>query len=140
MAPMEAWSSMGEKIATWFIFSVLMALVPLAAGVAKQMTSNADINLAAVVAQGQLLLITAGLCATSLGDLIGSGKTARTAKILAGGFTLVVLTFATLYFADITAALAKGEALNIDVIRNTSLACYASAFVAGGSCVALSRA
>lgn len=131
---------MGEKLATWFVFSVLMALVPVAAGAAKQMTSDAPLSLGVLVAQGQLLLITAGLCATSLGDLIGSGTSAKIAKILAGGFTLLVLTFAALYFADIAASLAKGEKLNVEVIKNTSLACYLSAFIAGGSCVALSKA
>jgi hypothetical protein len=131
---------MGEALTKWFIFTVLLALVPIIVGALRQMTLGSAMNLEAVVAQGQLLIVTAALCAKSSGELFGSlSKERAIAKYFAGGVTMFILLIVTAYFSEISLSYAKGEQLDASVIFKTSVACYIGALLAGGSCVALSK-
>jgi hypothetical protein len=62
-----------EKLVSWLFFSVLLALVPLLISALIQLTHGQAVNLETTLAHGELLLITAGLCAASAGELIGTG-------------------------------------------------------------------
>lgn len=128
-----------EKLVTWLIFSVLLAVVPLAATAVFQATRDLPYDLPTLTAQGELLLVAASLCAAATGELFASGSRARVVKLIAGGAAVVVLLFAAIYFASVVSARQAGVPMNIIVIYHTSLAVFAGAFVASGSCVALSK-
>jgi hypothetical protein len=132
------------KLMKWGVFSVLLALVPLGVSWLIQMTHNQNPTLESILAHGELLLITAALCATATGDLIGSGNSLLTGKYVAGGFSLVIVLAAAIYFADIAATLATvttaQPGLDLGLVADASLAIYVCGVIVSGCCVALSDA
>jgi len=129
-----------EKMVKWAIFSVAMALVPLAASTLSQATRGPLPSIDQLVARGELLLITAALCARSCGELFGSSDVQRVPKLFAGGATVVVMLLAAIYFSDIAASYRAAAVLDAKVIGNTSLVLYVSSVIAGAGCVFLSEA
>lgn len=129
-----------EKMVKWALFSVVMALVPLVASALSQATRGASPTIAELVSRGELLLITAALCARSCGELFGSNDTQKLPRILAGGAAILVLLLAAIYFSDVTALHRAAVTLNTTVIANTSFVLYLSSVVVGASCIFLSEA
>ena len=139
---------MSEKLIRWIIFSVLMALVPLLVDVLWIVTRGGTEALTSVLARGELLLITAALCAASVGELFGSGNDRRSRKVISGGAALLILLVSALYFVHVSEAYAhvseayvgKERPPDVGVIRTISILLYTSAVVSSGSCVWLSGA
>lgn len=101
-----------EKLVRWCIFSVLLALVPIAFTALRLSTRTDSPPLAEsvvhVLARGDLLLIAALLSARASGEILGSGASYRVLKLIANGGATIILLFAALYFADVTAAQLSG--------------------------------
>lgn len=128
-----------EKMVKWIIFSVLMALVPLIASALSQATRGSAPMLHELVSRGELLLITAALCARSCGELFGSNESQRVPKLVAGGATIIVMLLAAIYFSDVTASYRASASLDVVVIARTSFALYAASVLVGASCILLSE-
>jgi hypothetical protein len=129
-----------EKLVTWFVFSVVLALVPLFAAAAFQSSRAQPFDLRALVAQGELLLVAAGICAAATAELFGSSARLRALKLLVGGATIALLLFAAIYFASIVTARESKVALDVAVVYQTSIVVFVSAFFTAGACVTLSKA
>jgi hypothetical protein len=75
-----------QGLLKWVIFSVIIALAPLGASFLNGLTDEASPAWLAVgkkvLAEGELLLISAAIAADAIGDLIGSGKDELTLKLL----------------------------------------------------------
>lgn len=132
-----------ERIVRWFFFSVLLALVPLVFAALRFYTRAPSVPLtesfAHILGRGDLLLIAAILSARASGELIGSTPTYRAFKVIASGSAVLILLFAALYFADVTAAHLAGNQLDVLVVRYTSMYIFAAAVVCSASCVALAE-
>ena len=82
---------MVENLMRWFVFSVLVALLPLVLNALIVATDAEPFSLVQLVARGELLIIAAALCAGAIGDLIGRGTQRASAKIVAGGACVMLL-------------------------------------------------
>src|SRR5262245_18068067 len=131
---------MGEKFSRWAIFSVTMALVPLGVSALIQATHGLPPKLESTIGHGELLLITAALCARSAGELFGSGADYQIGKIIAGGATLLVMLIAAIYFAHVAASHQSQSSLDLAVVCGTCLVLFGSGFFSGLGCVLLSQA
>ena len=129
-------ASGAERLISWIIFSVFVALVPLAFNAASLHTRQGPTQPRTILDRGELLLITAALCAAAIGELFASPQVdgiVRLSKLIAGGAVVLILLFSSLYFADVSSAHASGVNLNLGIIRKFSIGLFAAAFLAGGA-------
>jgi hypothetical protein len=125
-----------DRLAKWLIFSVLLALLPLAYNYLHVLTRTGSPTLEVLLGKGELLLVAASISAAAVGSLIGGTKNWLMAKIFAGGGSVLLLGLASLYYVDITAP-ASGEILKVAVIAKTSLLFFGFSVISGAGCVAL---
>ncbi|HEX8391926.1 MAG TPA: hypothetical protein VF665_06140 [Longimicrobium sp.] len=124
-----------ERIVRWFLFSVLVSLMPLLISYAAMRLENIQAPGIRVTADGGLLLICTTVAAGALGELIPSGRGRALEKITAAGGCILVVMFGTLYYA----AVKSSAAPNTRMIFTTSLLLLAGAISAGLSCLYLSQ-
>lgn len=130
---------MAEKLTRWFLFGVIVALLPVIFNYLHLRTRASSVSFDDIAGRGELLLVAAGIAATAIGDLLGSSASMKVPKIIAGGFSVIVLGLASLYFADVAAAYLSNQNINAHIVSNTSLTLLLSAIVTGGSCIALAE-
>lgn len=126
---------MKVKLARWVIFSVMIALLPLLFTYIYFLTINKLITLEALLARGELLLISVALAADAMGGLIASGKERPILKIMSGGGCLVSAFFASLYFA----AVSSNTGVNASWVFWTSVIIFVLVLIAGASCKLLAE-
>lgn len=128
------------KLTKWLIFSVFLALVPLAVSLLFQFTHTKQVNLETSLAHGELLLITAVICASSMGELFGAGPRYKIPKILSGGASVLIFLFTVIYFADVSANNFLNSAI-IDkfMVCKISIILFISAFFTSACCITLSE-
>jgi hypothetical protein len=130
---------MAEKVSRWFLFGVLISLVPLFWSYENLIIKAQPATMAKIVGNGELLIIVWALCAGALGELFGSNGDYKNFKIISGGLTLIVLIAAALLFASITEA--RVEKANVDdgaVVYASVLLFIFSIFSCSG-CIVLSE-
>ena len=130
---------MNENVLKWLIFGVLLALVPLAAGWLFKLIFGGNTSLEALTSQGELLLITAGLCAAGVGSLIGSGEDLKKAKIVSGGLSIVILLLSAIVFSFISNPGVLTVKPDTNVVLQASIWIYICAFLSSGACAYLSE-
>lgn len=118
---------MSVKIIRWLVFSVAIALLPLVANLLKTNTEITPWELSTIIGRGELLLIVAALCATAIGDLVGSTDHLQGWKIVSGGACIVLLLLATIYYEHVSSLPLiiveeiELEAIRLEAIVSTSL-------------------
>ena len=127
------------RLAKWLIFSVLLALLPLAYNYLHVLTRNGSPSLDVLLGKGELLLVAASISAAAVGSLIGGSKKWLIAKVFAGGGSVLLLGLASLYYVDV-AVPTPGVTLNASVVAKASLLFFAFSVVSGAGCVALEEA
>jgi hypothetical protein len=128
-----------QKLTRWLIFSVLLALVPIAVSCVVQVAHGKELRISPALAHGELLLITASLCAASCGELFGTAPRYALGKIIAGGLSVLILVLATLLFSEVVSAWASGVPLVESITARTSMVLFCTSVVACGSCIALAE-
>jgi hypothetical protein len=126
-----------EQLILWFLFRVLLALVPIVYNGVRILTTGGQDPFGAAIERGELLLLTAAMCGGSVGVLIGSGATFQIYKIISGGAAIIILMLSSLYYADISALYRQGTLVNVNIIKTTSRVLFLLGVVASGSAVAL---
>jgi hypothetical protein len=132
-------NNMSAKLLRWLIFGVLLALVPLVFSWFCRLIFSEDASLKTLLSQGELLLITAALCAAAIGELLGSDDKQKNWKIISGGASLMILIFSALIFSVISNQSLFSTSPDIDAVKVASLIVYFCAFVSSGACVYLSE-
>jgi len=130
---------MSDKILRWLIFSVVIALLPLAFNLLRFSSRGTPLSLLTILSNGELLLISAAIAAAAAGELFASGQNYIKAKLFAGGGCVIVLILASFLFADISVAIASGEKISQEAVSTNSIVIFILTVVASGSCVALSE-
>lgn len=135
---------MAARLTRWFIFSVMMALLPLWFHLLSQFPDGGGGSwlmtwLITSCSHGELLLVTAAVSGAAIGELIGSGNRALFAKLIAGVGCAVVLVLASLGFAYVVGTLDRSASLTPEAIAFGSLAMLVFGIVSSGSCVALAE-
>lgn len=90
----------------WLCFGVTLAVLPIVTNWVSALTRGAEISVSAVLGNGELLLVSAVLGATSIGELMG----ARTRRFIVfrsvlTGINLPLILLASIWFADIAATI-----------------------------------
>ncbi|HEU0298142.1 MAG TPA: hypothetical protein VFR37_01785 [Longimicrobium sp.] len=80
-------TSRTEKLVRWFMFGVLVSLVPLAVTYFGLRLDRRPIHLEMLVARGEMLLISTTLGAAALGELFPSSRENVIGKLFAAGTT-----------------------------------------------------
>lgn len=92
-----------EKLLRWFIFSVLIALVPLAVSYLGLRLDQKEASLYLLTARGELLLISTTIASAAVGELIPAGRGKAIRKLVAGGSCMLLITVSSFLFATLQA-------------------------------------
>ena len=124
-----------ERMTRWFIFGVLISLIPLGVSYFMQKLDRRAPTLGSLLEGGELLLISTTVAAGCIGELIPISRRKPVEKLVAGGACMVVVLVATSCFA----AVKSRPSPDPSPIRTTSLWLFATAVLAGGGCVYLAN-
>ena len=129
-----------HRFVRWLIFGVLLALVPLVFSWAARAIRAQPSSLDAVLANGELFLVTAGICGAAVGELVGVVRATRQPfwEIVAGGCCLIVVVLSAHLFADVSAVRAAAATIDPARVSSWSLWLYGIGLVASGSSIAMS--
>ncbi len=125
-----------DRLIKWLFFSILIALLPLAFTWIYSYINNLERSYVDIVGRGELLLISASICAAALGDLIGTShqrKGTTIAAYIAGGSAVVILMLCSLLFASLPAS----PDPNGGAIAEISTLLYGVSVVSGGASILL---
>ncbi len=103
---------MTEKVLPWLVFGALISVLPLGYAYGDLMLRQQEASMAKVIGNGELLVVVWVLCASALGELLGSGPKNPLRKILVGGVVLILIIFAALSFSSIAEARAAKVPIN----------------------------
>jgi hypothetical protein len=126
---------MAEKFARWFVFSVVIALLPLVFKYVVGLTDGLVPSAAALLSHGELLLVSVAITAAAVGELIGGGRRRMVLKLLAGGGCIATILFCSLYFASVS----QRTVVHPEVVAHISMMLFVVAVGTSGSCIALAE-
>jgi hypothetical protein len=127
------------RLLRWGFFGVLISLLPLGYSYESLLLKSQAATWSKIVGNGELLVIVWALCAGALGELFGSSSNFRVPKIFSGGFTLLVLIFSALLFADLAEARVAKTTIDEANLVWTSFFLLISGLISCASCIALSE-
>ena len=133
------WRQAGKRVGKWLLFSVLFALIPLAFVWLSGLLRGADRDLAVIIGKGELFLVIIALSGAAIGDLMMSSRPKAIAKLLGGGFTLLVLLMSAFLYVDIFNAVSTGSQLDSGWIVNISAALFGLSLLSNGCCIAVAE-
>jgi len=129
------------KLLKWVVFSVALAVAPLLLNALRCITrKDIAFTLTGLLERGELLLVSAAIAASAVGDLATSGiTTAQKSKIVLGGIASGIILLSSWLFADISVGWqVNTEQMSSDGITLISCWLFAAAVVTGACCTALS--
>ncbi len=92
-----------EKLVRWLFFNVLISLTPLVTSFMGLQLDNQPYSVHTLTSRGELLLISTTIASAAVGELIPSGRSKATSKLLAGGCCVLLVLLCSLFFAAIQA-------------------------------------
>jgi hypothetical protein len=97
-------SELWAAFVRWVCFGITLAVLPIATNWISSLTRGGEVSAWNILGNGELLLVSAVLGATSVGELMG----ARTRRFIIfrsvlSGFNLPLILLASIWFADISA-------------------------------------
>lgn len=128
-----------ESLVRWVIFSVIVALLPLGFNLLRDIGRGRGVSFVRLFSHGELLLVSAAISAGALGQLFGVRESLSIAKVISGGACVVILTLASLWFADISGAGDSKPSLDTKAICKGSMIIFACTVIASCCCVALGK-
>jgi hypothetical protein len=124
---------MGEKLARWFIFGVVVALLPLGVKFVLALTDGPPPSLTRLLSRGELLLTAVAIAAAAVGELIGIRGRRVILNLLIGGAGVLTILFSSLYFAFVT----DRTVAHPEVVAHISIAMFVMALLTGGATIML---
>jgi hypothetical protein len=93
-----------------------------------------------VLANGELFIVTAGICGAAVGELVGVVRTARQPfwEIVAGGSCLIIVVLSAHLFADVSAVRASAATIDPERVSTWSIWLYVAGLMSSGSSIAIS--
>jgi hypothetical protein len=129
------------SVARWALFGVGLALIPVGsnalAGITRQ---EAGFTFEDVFAHGELLLVASAVVGAALAELFAQRRPRfPVLRLVAGGFSFLLICGASVWFADIAAGIRGREDLDGHFIAVGSLVIFGFAVVSGTSCLVLAE-
>jgi hypothetical protein len=120
-----------ERLVRWFMFSVLVSLVPLVSSYFNLWLDKRQAPMEVLVARGELLLICTTLGAAAIGELFPGSRDNAVEKLLSGGASILLILVSTVFFAS-TQSRNSPSPRSIFVV---SVALFVGMLVAAASCI-----
>lgn len=120
-----------ERLVRWFMFSVLVSLVPLASSYFNLWLDKRQAPMQVLVARGELLLICTTLGAAAIGELFPGSRDNAVEKLLSGGASILLILVSTVFFA----AAQSRNSPSPRSIFVVSLALFVGMLIAAASCI-----
>jgi hypothetical protein len=128
------------KFSRWFIFTVLISLIPIGYAILKMLTFSKPFKLESVIGRGELLLISTAIGGGAIGEVIGTTKTHPVLKIIAAGGCILTVLMSAMWFADILSAVeGQVSTLSGSIISYGSLIILGITIFAAAFCIILSE-
>ncbi len=90
---------MAEKLTRWFIFGVVVSLLPFALAFLNLWASKKPAKIEDLFSRGELLLVSTAIGAAAIGELLGIKDTHALGKIIVGGFSFVTVLTQMAWYA-----------------------------------------
>lgn len=140
MTPRAKLVAVATVLVRWMLFGLLISLTPLAASELIAWGRSDWIPYVELVGGGELLLLSVGLVAASVGELFGRDATSyRSARMVIAGLGLALLTLAALWFADVSGAVRDGESIDASAVALGSTIMFSFAVILGASAILVSE-
>jgi ABC-type glycerol-3-phosphate transport system permease component len=128
-----------DRLVRWFMFSVLIALIPILFNFIGVILDNQPISTARLFGKGELLLIAVAISGRGMGELIPSGMNRAIVKIIVIGSNLIIISLASYGFAYTSAKISSGASPDPTTIARVSIGLFLSALIASGCCIWLKK-
>lgn len=120
-----------EKLVRWFMFSVLVSLVPLALTYFNLWLDHREGQFEVLVARGELLLICTTLGAAAIGELFPGNREHGLAKLLIAGGLILLILISSVCFA----AIQSRHSTDARSVFAVSLALFSGMLPVAASCL-----
>ena len=90
---------MAEKLTRWFIFGVVVSLLPFALAYLNLWASKKPVKVEDLFSRGELLLVSTAIGAAATGELLGIKETHALYKIIIGGCSFVAVLTQMAWYA-----------------------------------------
>lgn len=124
------------KLVRWWLFSVLVGLVPLITSYLALQLDPQPPPLYTLTARGELLLISVAIAAAAVGELLPGDHGKAVQKLLAGGGCVLLILASSLIFSTIQAGQHPNAvrifATSIWLFCGTLLASFSAVYLAWG--------
>jgi hypothetical protein len=133
---------LAQKLTTWLIFGVVIALTPFILEFLKRLGREQEMSLGGVLGTGQLLLVSAAIAAGATGELVlvEVPSRRRLAKLITIGCCVLSVIVSSLWFGDISGAIQEGKPPDPSRVSNGSIFVFIFTLISSAGCLALSLA
>ena len=134
-------SHMFEKLLSWAMFSVLLALIPIFFSALQRLIRGHSFKASELIENGELLIVSATLSAGAVGELVNGISKYSIFSTIVLGSTIILLIVSAMAFATIVTARYDTEKvqLNYRAISIMSIVLFSLSVVSSGSCITLGR-
>jgi len=128
-----------EKIVEWFIFSVLLGLLPIVFSLLRLLTRGDAPSILDLFSHGELLLPAAALSGAAVGNLFSENIRRSIGTLICGGGSVLILAVSSWYYSEVTSAIPGVYPLDVKFVAKVSLSFYLCAVVLGAYCRIISE-
>ncbi|MFI7511848.1 hypothetical protein ACIBSS_34110 [Micromonospora aurantiaca] len=133
-------SSIRQKVIKWAFFGVAVALTPLFANFLIAQSRATAISYDTLVGRGELLLVAAGMGAAGIGELFGTEVNRMPSiRMVLGGCNILLVSLASLWFADIASAHQAKEFVEVGVVAEGSTFLFLCTLGVTACCIVVSE-
>lgn len=125
---------MAEKLTRWFIFGVIVSLLPFALAYLNLWASKKPVKVEDLFSRGELLLVSTALGAAAIGELLGIKDTHALYKIIIGGCSFVVVLTQMAWYAYASDA---SQGLDGRSVAKLSVVFFVVTLVCSSACLLL---
>lgn len=130
---------MKARLSLWFCFTVLVAISPVLCTWQNSSFDQTPLTLFQILGRGDLFLITCGLAAAAIGEVIASGTKLIAYKVICAGACLVIVLLTASASGRIADRTAFNIAFNPDPVAVRSIIYFIGAMIASTFCLALGQ-
>jgi hypothetical protein len=127
------------RLALWFFFTVLVAVSPVLCAWQNSSFDPQPHTLWEILGRGDLFLITCGLAAAAIGEVIASGTERITYKVVCAGACLVIVLFTASAYGRIADRVEFKMLFQPDAVAIRAIFYFIGTMIASTFCLALGQ-
>jgi hypothetical protein len=124
-----------QKLFSWLIFSVLLALLPFILGIINLSSRGINVDIVTLLGRGELLLISTTLCAIALGELFSIAKKSLVVQ-LAGGMSFIIISISSSLYAHL---LMRGDEMISHNVVFMSIGLFVLSVITSSVCIIMAE-